>query len=146
MGTNYYFIRDKEHIGKRSAAGSYCFDCDITLNIGGNEEIHITLGNWHNECPKCGKMLTREKFEDSTVGIELGFNTKQDEIRTGVRSCSSFTFAISPIDKRLDLPKFLRYTKLVKDEYGREFTMEEFQKILEACPIKFHHLIHHVFC
>ena len=44
MGTNFYKIKrvdnkieEGEHIGKRSAAGEYCWDCRRTLSIYGDE-------------------------------------------------------------------------------------------------------------
>jgi hypothetical protein len=46
MGTNFYKIdikkdnKEGEHIGKRSAAGYYCWDCGITLNIYGEAWVH----------------------------------------------------------------------------------------------------------
>lgn len=46
MGTNFYLKGHrgdddpKYHIGKRSAAGLYCWDCRITLCKGGESAIH----------------------------------------------------------------------------------------------------------
>ena len=43
MGTNFYLgkyvyeTKYENHIGKRSAAGLYCWDCDETLIIGGKD-------------------------------------------------------------------------------------------------------------
>lgn len=142
MGTNYYTMRDK-HIGKKSAAGYYCWDCNITLCKGGNKEVHRGCGNadhghkiacdcnWYKECPKCGKKPIRESFENSAVGRELGFNKQSYKRKQGVASCSSFSWAINP----LELPR------KIKDEYDRIFTLKEFKQILKECPIQYFHSV-----
>lgn len=166
MGTNYYikgYPEDSEfddrnsirwHIGKRSAAGLFCFDCGISLGIGGNRHVHNCartlpqyLQNLHKDmieqgkeqydrCPMCGKEYVKEDFGASTAGIELGFNQNQTEKRTGVRSASSFTFAMGlyALMGRLDEEGFFGDDKCIVDEYGREFSIAEFMDILNAIP------------
>lgn len=41
MGTNFYFSNGG-HIGKRSAAGWYCWDCKQTFCVNGEEHVHYT--------------------------------------------------------------------------------------------------------
>lgn len=139
MGTNYYLIGTGKHVGKRSAAGYYCFDCGRTLCSGGDNSVHFGDTGWHDNCPSCGSVPITEKIGESTVGIELGFNKNITEQKQGVRSCSSFTFAID--EKRLKYPMVIRWARVVKDEYGSIYTMKQFMKILNACPIKFYHMI-----
>jgi len=142
MGTNFYWIKDSEdpmdprvHIGKRSAAGLYCWDCGVTLCKEGVSAIHSSDSNWYEKCPKCGKEPEKEGWGNA-VGRELGFAKNSPKKKTGVKSCSSFTWAqkIETIQKRIqdNLTK-----KVIKDEYDRTYTGKEFLKILEECPIQF---------
>lgn len=147
MGTNYYIKGYKElddpylHIGKRSAAGRYCFDCGITLCKDGKKAIHFGESLWHNTCPKCGKAPALETLETSSGGLELGFNKHQAVKKQGVRTCSSFTWAmqdevvlaghIQALGMTLNEPSIV-------DEYGREFTIKEFCATVDSCPIHFY--------
>ena len=141
MGTNYYV--EDQHIGKRSAAGDYCWDCGVTLCKGGNAKIHhdtdgkgnVEYNGWHNRCPICKQSITDEDLDHSSVGRELGFNKTPPAKKTGIKSCSSFTWAMHPSIwmKRVRQSK----DKIVEDEYGRHFTVKEFCAVLEECPIQF---------
>jgi len=131
MGTNFY-IKGKRgndnsryHIGKRSAAGWYCWDCGITLCKNGNEGVH-TKSEWYSKCPKCGKYPNEESLSDGAAGRELGFNKKPFQKKKGVASCCSFSWA-----------RELGRIQKIEDEYGREFTREEFLQMLEECPIQY---------
>lgn len=131
MGTNFYVdnhnqsSNPKWHIGKRSAAGWYCWDCDITLCKDGEENIH---GNseWCHECPKCGAKKQDESFTEGAAGRELGFNKEQYKQKTGVASCSSFTWA-----------RKLGKVQKIEDEYGTKFTRKEFEEMLLECPVQY---------
>jgi hypothetical protein len=142
MGTNFYTLSGK-HIGKRSAAGLYDWDCGISLRIGGEKLVHHSTADifdieahkreWYDACPKCGQKPVVESLENSTLGRELGFNKGPFGKKSGVSSCSSFTWAVLKSD--------LRKVKKVKDEYGRKMTIEEFNEMLEECPIQFFDLV-----
>ena len=140
MGTNYYLKghrgddNPKYHIGKRSAAGLYCWNCHITLCKGGESGVHQHNFGWYERCPVCGKAPEKEGLHDGSVGRELGFNKQPFAAKTGVRSCSSFTWA----------RKLGRVQRIV-DEYGREFTRGEFLQMLQECPIQFTDLCGHEF-
>jgi len=151
MGTNFYKGNGK-HIGKRSAAGSYCWSCNMTLREGGEDLVHqssrhfakngfgftdsdINKG-WHKSCPVCGEKRTNDT---NAALIELGFeepNNDNSKKRTGVQSCSSFNYARS----QAELSKYLKRVwnkKVIKDEYGRKFTGKEFDEMIRNnCPIK----------
>ena len=130
MGCNFYTMR-KTHIGRRSAAGWYCWDCDITLCKAGNDGVHYDSSNWYESCPVCGGRPIRETLNTSAVGRELGFNKQEWARKHRVSSCSSFRWAI-------DRDKFLcGRTRRVKNEYGDIFSIDEFRKILEECPIQY---------
>ena len=141
MGTNFYFGKDI-HIGKRSAAGLYCWDCGVSLALEaydrwedriryGGDAVHYD-GKWSDCCPICGKTSDSESW-NSAVGRELGFNEEVPMAKTGVKSCSSFSWAISP--KKFQ-ERFLNSGESVFDEYGGKFTRDEFRAILDECPIR----------
>lgn len=130
MGTNFYTNKHR-HIGKRSAAGLYCWDCRTTLCKQGESEIHGEYGEWHTSCPKCGKSPTNESLSTSTAGLELGFaKPYKDNERVGVKSTSSFRWDIKPNE--------LKRIRIIKDEYGRKYKLSEFiDKVLANCPIQY---------
>lgn len=133
MGTNFYIHtkKDKIHIGKRSAAGLYCWDCKITLCEGGNSKIHSGHSNWHSLCPKCGKS-NEEDFINSSAARELGFNKTEFKSKSGVMTCSSFTWAMEP-EEFYNLPRYVT----IYNEYGEKFTKGRFKKMMKECPIQF---------
>lgn len=165
MGTNFY-VRgfrhsdDPEyHLGKRSAAGVYCWDCRITLCKGGEDGIHMGKSDWHDGCPKCGATRSNESLENNTAGRELGFNKNAPETKTGVKSCCSFGWAMPTVnfnrlmeskcashncpscDRKYDDPE-----KIIEDEYGRTYTKEEFEDVLAECPVRFWNHVGQYFC
>jgi hypothetical protein len=161
MGTNFYAAKDKScHIGKRSAAGWYCWDCNISLCAQGSEGVHHTLQypqieilrqrypdkdiddrGWFLSCPECGKPRPEKaSISSGAMGRELGFDRSPFGARTGVDTCSSFSWGIDPEGEV--------YKKLLKtrgkpiiDEYGRKYAIEEWLKMLEECPIRYVHSI-----
>lgn len=163
MGTNYYIKgydnpekneRDEDspdwHIGKRSAAGLFCFKCDITLCKTGPEGVHYGTP-WHDACPTCGKKYDREGLEESSGGLELGFNKNPTAIKEGVSTASSFSFAMdfTQIVKKLqdefgeEKKAFDENEKTIVDEYKREFSYIEFIELLTPIPtsLRFRHSI-----
>lgn len=183
MGTNYYFILDecgyvptghgdgtfdidsedpRVHIGKRSAAGLYCWDCGVSLCKEGEQFVHYSArprhfssladdlaaerGKWNTACPICGKIRMDESLSEGSVGIELGFAKPRSERPLGVRSCSSFTWAQAPDAVRkvcLERPAEV----LIRNEYGERFTGGEFtDMLLSNCPIEFTDSIGGWFC
>ncbi len=130
MGTNYYAAghqNDPEyHIGKRSAAGYYCWDCRQTLCMDGEANVNSCRSRWYDRCPKCGKSCERESLSESALGLEMGLNEFPPGGKAGVRSCSSFRWA-----------RALNDIQEIVDEYGTILTRDEFLKMVEECPI--HH-------
>lgn len=128
MGCNFYTL-DRIHIGKRSAAGYYCWDCGITLCKGGIEDIHSGFAEFFNSCPQCEKKKDVEGIENSAAGRELGFNKGPFKKKKGLKSCSSFNWAVMPhtINKR----------RIIVDEYRRRYLKEQFDAVLQECPIQF---------
>jgi hypothetical protein len=155
MGTNFYGIDkrtgERVHIGKRSAAGLYCWDCRLTLCKDGEESVHHsrplanrlvhqTFGNtnaftkWYKACPLCHKKPVDETLDKSAAGRELGFNDSKPKAKKGVATCCSFTWAIQPEALALHI----RY---VQDEYGRRYNQKAFVAVLCECPIQYKHSI-----
>lgn len=137
MGTNFY-LKDSEntHIGKRSAAGYYCWDCNVTLCKDGEEGVHQG-SDWHKACPVCGAKFQAESLDCSAAGRELGFNTSQPKAGTGVSTVCSFTWAMKPDHLVRRMEKGVQ----VVDEYGREYSPSEFGDVMEACPLQYYHSI-----
>lgn len=131
MGTNYYIAGTGEHIGKTSAAGPYCFRCDLSLCKGGKSRVHNDGQGWYETCPGCGEPL-----------VSPGKNVQ--------RTCS-FTWAIDPI-RLEDACREAREAgcrccgqavgeNLVIDEYGRGQTLKTFLAWVLPLPIQFHESI-----
>jgi hypothetical protein len=137
MGTNFYFDKDhSEHIGKRSAAGLYCWDCCITLCKGGIEKIHFSENQeWFDACPCCGKVYEKEGLrEGNAAGIELGFSKPVLRRKKGVSSVSSFTWDIHP---GLVMKRCLAREK-VWDEYGQSYSGKRFLTLIKnTCPVQY---------
>ena len=128
---------DSTHIGKRSAAGLYCWRCNVTLCKSGVEGIHRGHAGWHETCPVCGD-VKQESDPHSSGLVELGYATPHEtRPTTGVSSCSSFSWAQDP-------ETVLQYCAqhpdrlVVRNEYGAEYTGQEFLDMLYAgCPIEY---------
>ena len=157
MGTNYYIrghrhqsMDPEVHIGKKSAAGYWCWNCNLTLCKGGSAGVHLDADGWYEACPKCEKKPKKESLEKSSAGRELGFNKGPYKRKTGVASCSSFTWAIDPkkfFEQKIEIEYEGKCTccgqvlpdssKVIENEYGDLFTLEEFKQILQECPIQY---------
>jgi len=130
MGTNFYTY-DGTHIGKRSGAGPYCWDCKITLCKEGQEKVHHGANvEWWDECPICHKPVLGE-----TVLLANDMH--------GIRLCCSFTWAV---DKQIILDISKWRWRPIRDEYGRRLSVKKFEEILAGCPIQFTHMIGEEFC
>lgn len=142
-GKNYFkYWRSSEdyanHIGKRSAAGTYCWDCRRTLCPEGEAAIHYTHSPFYEKCPKCGKGRAPETLENSSAGVELGFAKPHSEVPTGVRSVSSFSWALAEDAFRSWASSHMDEV-CIRDEYGEKFSVGQFLQMLDSnCPIFFH--------
>ena len=149
MGTNFYQVASEDekctyenHIGKRSAAGHYCWDCRQTLCADGESRVHhantpdsdydvsMRKTKWFDCCPSCGEKKQEGSQIPNAAMLELGFREqKLSGESKGVRTVCSFLWAchLYEIDE----------TKLVKNEYGDVISFEDFRKMLEVeCPIR----------
>lgn len=126
------------HIGKRSAAGLFCWDCDRTLCPGGKAGIHMG-GNhpWPDACPQCGAKNNPEGVAAGPGALELGFAPPRDERPKGVRGTSSFSWAQNPDTVRRACEAHMDESVVI-DEYGRALTGREFLLMLRAnCGVEF---------
>ncbi len=152
MGTNFYIKasepcphcgradeHDRDdptwHIGKRSAAGLYCWTCGITLCMAGEAGVHYSRHDWYDACPECGAKPENEALSESAAGRELGFNKLEPTRKAGVKTCASFTWAMTQDD-------FVRRAKAggpkpIVDEYNRDYSVDEFKAVLDECPIQY---------
>lgn len=141
MGCNFYLIKDDKHIGKRSAAGMYCWDCKQTLCARGEQGIHEHKSDWNDMCFSCGEAIPKESIEESSAGRELGFNKSKPKRKKGVASCSSFTWAIDPIEFfiRIDTIEHLLSPDIaIRDEYDHKYSFKGFCDIMTECPIQYY--------
>jgi hypothetical protein len=124
------------HIGKRSGAGAYCWDCNCTLCPEGEARIHYSRHPWPSTCPSCGKEQIKEGLTAGPAAVELGFADAATERPTGVRGACSFSWAQDPeIVRRICTER--PDEELVVDEYDRKLTGKEFLGMLRACcPIE----------
>jgi hypothetical protein len=156
MGTNFFWIVDGRlslptgdevpidrddpsiHLGKRSAAGRYCWDDNVTLAVGGLGAVHSGRGML-DACPVCGKpfVVRGAPFRKGPAAVELGFAEPETVRPTGVGAAASFSWAQDPIKAKAVLERN-RDTEVVEDEYGRRYTGGAFLTMLEAnCPMEF---------
>lgn len=146
MGTNYYWKNYGErsddiniHIGKRSAAGLYCYDCGTTFTREGTELLHTGKSTEYDNCPCCGKTIDENnKSIYNAANVELGFQKDIHGIKLkGVQTASSFTWTL--MKHKYNIIKKMKITdKLIVDEYDREFTCKEFvENVLVFCPIEY---------
>lgn len=134
----YWLSSEKysNHIGKRSAAGLWCWDCSLTLCKGGESGIHTSKNSeWFSCCPRCQKKPTEK---DHAMKVELGQASPRQELPKGVSSCSSFSWA-------LDKTAFHKWAEEnpevvnIHDEYGREYSAAQFVEMLRlSCPVQKH--------
>ena len=126
------------HIGKRSAAGPYCWTCGVTLCSGGESAIHMSTHEFLKSCPKCGLTMEKTKsLSEGPVAVELGFAKPATERPRGVRGCSSFSWAQDP-ETVLRICRERPDEPLIVDEYERVMTCAEFVAMLDAnCPVRF---------
>lgn len=111
----YGFDKNNEnvlkHIGKRSAAGLYCHNCGTTLNKHGTDHLHdCEYSEWYKVCPICGKEGT---------------------------PIYSFRWTIMLHKWLIELyAKKGCITNMIVDEYGREYTPQEFLQSVKT-PIEY---------
>ena len=147
MGTCFFWIKKpishsmdiQVHIGKRSAAGRYCWDCGSVFHTH-TMEIHSGRDSGDlGSCPGCGKPAKINSFAKSSAGVELGFVKSKEVPKKGIGSCCSFTWTLMKHKRRLqELADKGDTKKVVVNEYGDKFTASEFlEEELNLVTIEF---------
>lgn len=157
MGTNFYWIVQEDghtpagdavgaspsdmdpnyHLGKRSAAGWYCYDCRTPLVEGGERAVHSDTALDYEQCPKCGAGKPDSGTFYNTAMVELGFAVPATTRLTGVQTASSFSWAQDP-ERVLAVCAAYPQRVIITDEYERTYTGSAFQRMLDSgCPIRF---------
>ncbi len=173
MGTNFYWLPNDEgqlpagmgtlvdgehrllHIGKRSAAGDYCWDCGTPLAkdvvTGPPIGFFTPASNWHpravhgpaelrlRACPVCGG--TRPEGgnlsdQGHPAGVELGVAKPLSSRPTGVDGASSFSWAQEPA-RVLTIVSRHPETTIVRDEYDLPYTGAAFLGLILLIPLWF---------
>lgn len=125
----YPELRDLSHIGKRSAAGLFCYSCNAWFHDPAGcdkrpEEGRLT-------CKYCGRGPKPEM--NRSTKMELGLAPPEEKRPTeGVRGTCTFAWANWPDEVYGVLTKAPSDLLLVVDEYGRELTANQFIKMLRA--------------
>lgn len=147
MGTNFFWIQDAHiplggnfeghHVGKRCAAGPYCWDCRVTLYPEGEEQIHSGDSMFLEACPRCLTPLPEYDVLCKGAGaVELGFAKPNLEPPTGVSSAASFSWACEPSIARERCEQYID-RPVIQDGHGRLYTGGLFLQMLKAnCPIE----------
>lgn len=126
-----YNWRDK-HIGKRSAAGIWCWDCKVPMY---DESVQvplagITIPKQLDACPNCGKKYVEKKSKFNPAMRELGFDKSKPKKRVGINGASSFTWCIDEyygLGKTVkEIKEKLSKIKYVITEYDEKWTIKEF--------------------
>ena len=113
--------REGYHIGKRSAAGNYCTKCCVTLSKGNFRGIHHSFYEFYKECPIC--------HSNDNVKYACSFRWQW--------SAKLWEEIFQEVGG-----------KLIVDEYGDEFTIDQFfEDEIKVVPFNmFAEEKKHVFC
>ena len=99
------------HIGKRSGAGAYCYHCGVTLNKYGTDRVHnCDYSEWYKRCPICGRECV------ATISFRWTFLRQK------------WLIEVLAMERNAD--------KLIVDEYGKEYTPQEFLQAVNT-PIEY---------
>lgn len=135
MGTSYFLLKDptakatprqqsamiadaSRELGVRGEAGWYCTRDRVTLCKQGAEGVHKPKATWFDACPICG---AKPESKTADIGVVAWVN--------------SFTW--SP--KAAELLKEMAENPSLRvvDDLNRFFTSEEFNAIVELCPLRY---------
>lgn len=151
MGMNIYTIRkeplkeyddfnkkhilnyEDKHIGKRYAAGIWCWDCKVPMFDPHDTSIK---GTNYEYCRSCGKK--RPDYKDMPYNgamRELGFDKKKPKEHSGIDGASGFIWCIDDHyglgTSKEEILYSLKDIKEVIDEYGRRMSIKEFHDIFK---------------
>lgn len=153
MGMNIYTIRKKplkewdsfnnkhilnyedKHIGKRYAAGVWCWDCKVPLFDEDRTETvaGLQMPVQLDKCPSCGKQ--KEETVYNPALRELGFDKSKPKQHTGIDGASGFIWCIDDTyglgTSKEEILYCINKEKYVIDEYGRKMTVKAFHDMFK---------------
>ncbi len=137
MGMNIYTAgKNRKHVGKRYAAGIWCWDCRFCLivkdHLTGSQKV---LPN----CPKCLK-VTPITPEYNPAMRELGLDKPAPRKHSGIDGASGFTWCIDPHEglgtSIVAIQEQLAKRHHLITEYGDRITIAEFEAMFDDIIIE----------
>ncbi len=129
MGTNYFTLNPRKHIGKTWANGLWCWACKVKA-----ERDHIGRFSF---CPNCGQRCSDRTMAFNPMLKECFGELPKSFERHGVDGALGFiwntTSEFGVADGREAVQAKIKRLTGVKDEYGKRLTMPEFFDILKLC-------------
>jgi len=119
MGMNIYRMNG-EHIGKRFAAGIWCWDCKVYCESDTKTRTHT--------CPKCGQVLEYGTAQFNPAMRELGFDKSEEKEHTGIDGASGFIWHGRD---REDALRRLGKPRKLKTEYGEVWPIKRFWRMFK---------------
>jgi hypothetical protein len=148
MSTNYYTL-DGKHIGKRWAAGQWCWECRCQCDYIYRDKVtraerrypkgdtpgfaldfvhRNVLDRW--ACPQCGREMRKDAAEGYNPALrELGFDKSGPRVHHGIDGANGFHWytGYGGIGATIDeILHNLHRRAAVRDEYGQRVTRPEF--------------------
>jgi hypothetical protein len=122
-------LNDFSHIGKRSAAGLYCYSCNAWFHDPANCDERPK--DERTSCKYCGAQA--KSGMNRATSVELGF-AKPEPLRpeSGVEGTCAFLWANWPDEVYHIARQAPAEMQLVVDEYGKTMTGKEFVNMLRA--------------
>lgn len=121
MGMNIYTVKGNVHIGKRWAAGWWCWDCRIKAEVD-------HLGKFAF-CPNCAKRCSFRTASFNPAMRELGFDKSDPTQHHGVDGASGFIWQVGEYGlgaTREEVKQALKGRTSVKTEYGEKWPIKKF--------------------
>lgn len=115
MGMNIY-TKSGKHIGKRSAAGLWCWDCRVEVGL-------------LDHCPECGR---EDENRYNPVMKELGFDEEHHK-PAGVDGASKFMWQVGDDGIGENIVEVVRNIGRYKleTEYGEELSTQDFVRMFD---------------
>ena len=133
----YYNDFEDKHIGKRSAAGIWCWDCLIPMydEDRKQEVAGISVPTPFEFCPSCGNKVETDKGYNPAMR-ELGFDKSEPTILTGIQGANRFTWCTDAVvglgtTKKQIIEELQKNHKFVITEYGDTLSLDDFFKIFK---------------
>lgn len=123
---NVYTLSGK-HIGKRYAAGIWCWDC--------KQEARQDIVGAFYFCAKCAKRCSLETLSYNPAFRELGFDKTPPRVKTGIDGASGWIWCVDPetgvASSGTTIKLALKKYRFVKTEYDKKLTIRQFQELFK---------------